>query len=92
MPAQGLFGLSGAYSGLWAGVGLSTALSVGGRLSPFVSSAAKQACCYFDLAFSFALVPVITGSEVRFEPGGVPLAGYRGERSEPNLFLKHFTT
>ena len=48
---------SGAYSGLWAGVGLSTALSVGEGFPPFVSSAAKQACCYFDLAFSLPSCP-----------------------------------
>ena len=68
MPAQGLFGLSGAYSGLWAGVGLSTALSVEG-FPPFVSSAAKQACCYFDLAPSAS-----TGDEG-------PRRGYGAARS-----------
>ena len=77
MPAQGLFGLSGAYSGLWAGVGLSTALSVEG-FPLFVSSAAKQACCYFDLAPSAS-----TGDE-----------GPRRDtapRAARCLFLKHFS-
>ena len=80
MPAQGLFW---ALWGLFRPVGrrrVIHGLERGGKaFPPFVSSAAKQACCYFDLAPSAS-----TGDEG-------PRRGYGAARSAANLFLKHFS-
>ena len=80
MPAQGLFW---ALWGLFRPVGrrrVIHGLERGGKaFPPFVSSAAKQACCYFDLAPSAS-----TGDEG-------PRRGYGAARSASCLFLKHFS-